>query len=170
MRRSLQRGHARIPRSSNGAADATGACMTDVLLADDDPEVRTLLAGALRQHGYRITEASSGTDLLEALWRRAACKSGFDLIISDVRMPGFTGLEVLKTLRMRGDPRDEYRPQLRETPIILITAFGDAAVHHDAARLGAVVFDKPFEIDDLSAYALRIVAPGDDVFDEGGSD
>jgi two-component system response regulator (stage 0 sporulation protein F) len=111
--------------------------MTHVLLAEDDHEVRWLLAAALRQQGYQITEADSGPKLLEQLWKRAASKSSFDLIISDIRLPGMTGLEVLQALRTRADPRDEYRPQIHETPIILITAFGDAEVHRGAARLGS---------------------------------
>jgi CheY-like chemotaxis protein len=170
MCRSLRRTSAPLPHRSPGAADAWPASMTHVLLAEDDHEVRRLLAGALRQQGYRITEADSGPTLLEQLWKRAASKSSFDLIISDIRLPGITGLEVLQALRTRADPRDEYRPQLHETPIILITAFGDAEVHRGAARLGAIVFDKPFEIDDLSACAQRLVPANDDEFDDAITD
>jgi len=130
----------------------------EILLAEDDCEVRRLLVRALGQDGYLITEASSGSELLDAVWTRAARKRSFDLIISDVRMPGFTGLEVLEILRDRHDPLYEFEP-LQTTPIILITAFGDDAVHAAARRLGAVVFDKPFDVDQLRLCASRIVAP-----------
>jgi len=143
----------------------------DILLAEDDLEVRRFLAQALRNDGFRITEAVSGTQLMDRLWERAASKAGFDLIISDVRMPGFTGFEVLEMLREQVDSSDELEPQVRDTPIILITAFGDAGLHAAAARLGAVVLDKPFDIADLRACANRLLTPDDDRYrDVGGCD
>ena len=62
----------------------------------------------------------------------------YDLIISDIRMPGVTGLEVLE-----GASQTDGFP-----PMILITAFGNEETHEQAERLGAVAFlDKPFEIE-----------------------
>lgn len=144
----------------------------NILIADDDYDVRKLLASAFRKDGYRITEAKSGPDLFDQLWNRASSRGCFDLIISDVRMPGYTGLEVLGLLRSKCDPADDYEPQLRETPIIFITAFGDREVHQDAKRLGAVVFDKPFDVDELRAYARKLARPVDELAslhrDDGG--
>ena len=57
---------------------------------------------------------------------------------------------------------DECEPPIGDTPIILITAFGDVQVHADAERLGAVVFDKPFDVDSLRACAAKLVKPVDD--------
>ena len=143
----------------------------DILLAEDDLEVRRFLAQALRSDGFRITEAVSGTQLMDRLWERAASKAGFDLIISDVRMPGFTGFEVLEMLREQPDPSDDFEPQVREVPIILITAFGDPGLHAAATRLGAVVLDKPFDIDDLRACAHRLLTSDDERHrDVGGRD
>jgi DNA-binding NtrC family response regulator len=63
-----------------------------------------------------------------------------DLIITDVRMHGVTGLEILAGLR-----ENDW-----STPVILMTAFGDAELHAEAMRLGALaVLDKPFELDAL---------------------
>ena len=71
-------------------------------------------------------------------------------MISDIKMPGLSGLDLLDTLR-----RSDWA-----MPVILITAFGDRETHDEAIRLGAVrVFDKPFELDDLVETALRIVPP-----------
>jgi DNA-binding response OmpR family regulator len=72
----------------------------------------------------------------------------FDLIISDIRMPGVNGLSVLEGLReFKGVP-----------PIILITAFGDEQTHADAERLGAAaVINKPFEITELLSTAREIL-------------
>jgi CheY-like chemotaxis protein len=142
----------------------------DILLADDDPEVRSVLAKAFRKAGSRITEARSGYDLFDQLRERARSKAGFDLIISDIRMPGFTGLKVLEVLRATCDGRHEYEPQIHDTPIILITAFGDQDVQADADRLGAALFHKPFDIDELQAYALKLVRPVDELYREYGGE
>ncbi len=124
-----------------------------VLLAEDDAELRRFLCEVLRKRGYKVTEADSGDALLDRLWERARREGRFDLIISDVRMPGFTGLEVLDGLR------DEYDPSIGDTPLIFITAFGDAEVHSEAERLGAVVFDKPFDVDELCDRAAAVLSP-----------
>jgi DNA-binding NtrC family response regulator len=117
-----------------------------VLLADDDDAMRALLSRALRRANFEVIEARSGSELFERL---AADLDGtpsrrFDLMISDVRMPGYDGLNVLASLRQLSI----------ETPIILITAFGTAATHAAAAHLGAfALLDKPFDVDDLMTLA-----------------
>lgn len=122
-----------------------------VLLAEDDVELRRLLCDVLRKKGYAVTEAKSGDDLLACLWERSHGEVPFDLIVSDVRMPGLTGLEVLEGLR------DDFEPSIGETPVIFITAFGDAAVHEEARQMRAIVFDKPFDVDDLCLYAAEVL-------------
>jgi DNA-binding NtrC family response regulator len=68
----------------------------------------------------------------------------FDLIISDVRMPGYGGLDLLASLRHANS----------RVPVILITAFGSASTHAAAKRLGAfATLDKPFDLDDLMTLA-----------------
>jgi len=119
-----------------------------VLLAEDDPDMRALLASALRHDGLDVIEVADGTELFDYIgstWAGAGPQGRPDLIISDVRMPGFTGLEILDILRQA-----EFG-----LPVILITAFGSPETHQQAHRLGAVaVFDKPFELEDLTTAAL----------------
>jgi hypothetical protein len=55
--------------------------------------------------------------------------------------------------------RDDCEPGIGDTPIILITAFGDPHIHADATRLGAAVFEKPFDVDDLRDCATELIAP-----------
>jgi CheY-like chemotaxis protein len=112
-----------------------------VLLADDDFELRHLLSTELRQAGYTVTEVASGTDLLDRLASDLieSAKPQFDLLVSDVRMPGWSGLEVLGGLRRAG----------LGLPVVLITAFGDPPTHRAAHKLGAVLLDKPFDLDDF---------------------
>jgi DNA-binding NtrC family response regulator len=112
------------------------------LLAEDDPAMRTLLARGLRKSGFEVFEARTGSEALERL---ANAPVRFDLVISDVRMPGPGGLDLLALLR-HADSR---------VPVILITAFGSAATHAAAERLGAfAMLDKPFDLDDLMTLAL----------------
>ena len=113
-----------------------------ILLADDQPEMRTLIRKMLVRRGCEVVEAEDGPGLVRILIEGLTAEESRapDLIITDVRMPGFTGLEVLARLR-----REQWT-----TPVILITAFGDAQLHRDALRLGAAcVLNKPFELEEL---------------------
>jgi DNA-binding response OmpR family regulator len=115
-----------------------------ILLAEDDSALRSLLAVSLKKDGHEITEAADGTEILEVL--AADCSTtgrfSFDLVISDVRMPGWSGLDVLVGIRQLADP----------PPVLLITAFGDDHLHDQAFQLGAVAtLDKPFDLDDFRA-------------------
>ena len=125
-----------------------------VLLAEDDMEMRRLLASALRKDGYEVIEAKDGTELLDYLATAMLHGDRFgwpEVIITDVRMPGATGLQVLAGLR-----QSDW-----ETPIVLITAFGDEAVHTAAGQLGAALLDKPFDVDDLRQIVRRLTSTGE---------
>jgi DNA-binding response OmpR family regulator len=114
-----------------------------VLLAEDDGELRALIAHALRGDGFDVIEVCDGKELVDSLADALAADGaldGYDLVISDVRMPGFTAIDVLTAMR----------PFLARTPVVLITAFGDEKTHERARRLGAAaVIDKPFDLDEL---------------------
>jgi len=122
-----------------------------VLVAEDDKGMRELLIKVLGADGYAAVECRDGIELfghLEAFVGRRASLD-FDVIISDILMPGPTGLEILEALHDRmGFP-----------PMILITAFGDKGTHARAEKAGvAAVLDKPFEIDEL-LVKLHDIAP-----------
>lgn len=113
-----------------------------ILLAEDDPLFRALVGQVLRADGYVVIEARDG-DRLQYLVR-ALLQSGRDprpeLIISDIRMPGLSGLDILETLR----ELDWY------TPVILMTGFGGPESTAEAERLGAAaVLSKPFDLEEL---------------------
>jgi len=121
-----------------------------VLIAEDHDEFRELLAQSFRNHGYHVTECRHGIELVERLrcLQDPASHSDFDLVISDIRMPGVTGLSILDGLR-----ECKHAP-----PMILITAFGDSNTHAEAERLGAAaIMDKPFEILDLLVKARAVI-------------
>lgn len=108
-----------------------------VVLAEDDDDLRRLLRQWLWDAGCLVTEIGHGTELsrvLSGYLVGGAAGVGIDAVVSDVRMPGATGLELLATLR-------KHDPVL---PVVLITAFGSRSVHEEAERLGATVLNKPF--------------------------
>lgn len=120
-----------------------------VLVADDDPDTREALADALRQDGYEVIEAQNGWELLQHLAIPGERPTPVDLVISDVRMPGKNGLDILAGLRWANG----------ETPFILITGFGDSQMHAEARRLGATaLLSKPFELDQLRTVVLNALA------------
>ena len=113
-----------------------------VVLAEDDREMRMLVATMLRRAGWDVVEAADGIDLLDCLaWVTDARDDGSNcVLVSDIRMPGMSGLDALERLRQIGWAGG----------IILITAFGDEATHTRASELGAsMVLDKPFDLDAL---------------------
>ena len=129
-----------LSEKTNTTSEETGRYR--VLLAEDDDEMRALLAMALRKSGYEVVECSDGIGMLLQLGAFLLPdefeKEPVDLIISDIRMPGVSGLEVLE-----GKPTNRDFP-----PMVLITAFGDAQTHALANKLGAAaIFDKPFDVD-----------------------
>ena len=116
--------------------------------------MRALLALSLRKAEYRVTECRDGVGLLTYLepflLPNGVEDKDVDLIISDIRMPGLTGMEVLE-----GIPKNKGFP-----PMILITAFGDEETHALAEEFGvAAMFDKPFDMDDLLAKVHELVPP-----------
>jgi CheY-like chemotaxis protein len=126
-----------------------------ILLGEDDADMRKLLAEALHERGYTVVECGDGLSVLNKLSSvlmspEVAAKDAepFALIISDIRMPGVTGLTILDGVRLF----DEF------PPMILITAFGDEETHAEAKRQGAAaMFDKPFDVDDLLEKVEELV-------------
>jgi len=135
-------------------ANAGGSAPRSVLLAEDDEDLRCLLADALRADGFDVIECPNGLTLVETLVSRLeAGGRSFDLVVSDVRMPGVTGLSVLECL-------SEW-DELRGLPMVLITAFGDARLHELARRFGAVsLLEKPFEMTALMQVVREAVTGG----------
>jgi CheY-like chemotaxis protein len=122
-----------------------------VLLADDDSEMRRLLAWSLNRKGYQITECKDGNAMMKKLGLSVHSESDqpFDLIISDIRMPGSTGIQILESAH-----------NIKKLPpMILITAFPDDETRKKARQLGAAaVVEKPFDVDAL-VDSVREILP-----------
>jgi CheY-like chemotaxis protein len=126
----------------------SGAGPVRVLLAEDDGDVRAGLARLLRHDGYDVVEVCDGAQLLEVVagWLTGESPACPDVIVTDVRMPGFSGLSVIEGLRAGG---------MRQ-PVIVMSAFGDAAMRERIESLSEVRFlAKPFDPAELeSALAM----------------
>ena len=125
---------------------------THVLLAEDDDEMRRILSEALEDAGYRVSTVSDGMALLHRLeleGPESTWAPPFDVLVSDIRMPGLTGMEILAGL---------HAAELR-FGVVLISAFADEPTRKEATDLGAVaVLSKPFPLQNL-LDAVRAVAP-----------
>jgi CheY-like chemotaxis protein len=124
--------------------------MSHVLVAEDDRDLREVLAEMLREHGHDVIAVADGHDL--AVEIAAVCRHDhpIDLVVTDAGLPGQTGLGVMHAFHGRpGCP-----------PFIIMTGFSDSADRRQAMRLGAVgVLDKPF----APSVLLRLV---DSLFQE----
>ena len=125
-----------------------------VLVGEDDREMLKLVTCAILKESCEVVEARDGIELLGtltgALDRSSSRRGveGIDLVVSDVRMPGLSGLEVLRLLRKCD----------RELPFLLISAFADERTHEEARSLGAsALLDKPFDLDTLREVVRAVL-------------
>jgi two-component system response regulator AtoC len=119
--------------------------MPRILIADDDNDLRSTLRELLVEEGYEVNEAESGDAVLTSLGNGASERPS--LVIMDIRMPGKSGLDVLR----------ELRPSLgSQLPVLVMTAFGSSNVAIEAIQLGAYDYiTKPFDLEDILATIKR---------------
>ncbi|MBP6838823.1 MAG: sigma-54-dependent Fis family transcriptional regulator [Kofleriaceae bacterium] len=116
--------------------------MSQVLLVDDDPGVLFTLAELLTERGHAVTTATSATQALTLL-------DDVDAVLTDLSMPGMTGLELVSAVRGR-DPN---------LPVVLLTAHGSERVAVAAIKGGAFDYlTKPFDIDEVAVAIERALA------------
>ncbi len=143
--------------SSHGTAGAARfgmthptCCARRILVADDDADMCSIVAAALRADGYDVGIVSDGAMVVE--WLDAALESPDEMpevIITDVRMPTLSGLGVLSALR---------RARM-SVPVIVMTGSADASIRTFATRLGAfAVLKKPFDLDALMTAVTNALA------------
>ena len=116
----------------------------NILLVDDEPDMRDALTAALRREGFCISTAANGVEALEKVPGQL-----FDLIITDVRMPRMGGLALLQELRRTS----------ASMPVVMMTGYGRIEDAVEAMKAGA--FDyllKPFSLEDLKAVVIKALA------------
>jgi two-component system response regulator PilR (NtrC family) len=115
--------------------------MSRVLVVDDEQSMRNMLAIALQYEGYEVVTAENGDAARAEIEARSV-----DLIVSDIRMPGMDGIELLRFARAHSPG----------TEVILVTAHASTDSAVDALRLGAYDYvTKPFDIDELKLTVRR---------------
>jgi CheY-like chemotaxis protein len=124
--------------------DSPSPTDTLIVLAEDNSELRTLLAGALERVGYRVAQAETGARLVALVEDLSAAGEAVRLVITDVRMPALGGIDAAHALRSGG----------HDVPLIFMTAYGDAWTRSRAAELGALLLDKPLSLGVLR-HAVR---------------
>jgi two-component system, NtrC family, response regulator HydG len=114
-----------------------------ILVVDDEPAARSGLERILAGEGYLVESASNGGEAIECAKREA-----FDAVITDLRMPGMSGIALIGELR-------ELHPHL---PVVVATAFGDVQSAVEAMRAGADDYvTKPVDLDTLSLILKRVI-------------
>jgi len=114
--------------------------MPKILVIDDDPSVRSLVADSLEIEGYEVCTAEDGFAGLRAIEAHKP-----DCVLLDVMMPGLDGHQVLQRIRAA-----EERPAL---PVVMLTAYSDDATAWQAWTEGVDYFlPKPFDADELLRY------------------
>jgi CheY-like chemotaxis protein len=105
-----------------------------ILVADDDKTCRDSIQKVLEREGYQVESAENVDSALEALRARP-----FDLVVCDYRMPGKTGIDLIR----------ELKQQRSDIPVLLISAWADPATELRAVELGAETMKKPVRRQDL---------------------
>ena len=114
-----------------------------VLLVDDERLMRLAVSHRLAGEGYRVDHVSSATEALQILE-----KEGYDLVVTDLRFDGASGLDVVRAAR-------RLQPQ---AAVILLTGSADSEDLHEAVHAGAAaVLVKPCALADLSREARKVV-------------
>jgi two-component system response regulator HydG len=115
-----------------------------ILIVDDEAGLRTSLAANLELEGYQVVEAADGARAMELVQ-----EAPFDLVITDVRMPGMSGVDLFREIR-------KVRPEL---PVVLMTAFAVEKLLADALGEGVyAVLPKPFAVDHVLSLIARVIA------------
>ncbi len=118
-----------------------------ILLVEDRDSLRRLLARALADEGYEVASAATGGDAVRLLGERQ-----FDLVLTDLKLPDRSGLEVLAASR-QAQPR---------VPVVVLTGYGSVGAAVEAMKLGAYDFlEKPLELPDLARLVARALAGED---------
>jgi two-component system OmpR family response regulator len=114
-----------------------------LLIVDDEDNLRSMLAAALRHHGYEITAVENGRDAL-----RTVADARPDLVVLDVMMPDLDGFEVCRRMRADGD----------RTPVVFLTARDDTEDKVRGLTLGGDDYlQKPFSLDELVARVEAVL-------------
>ena len=111
-----------------------------ILVVDDEQNMRNTLAFILEAASYQVTTAAEGREALEEILAARENGRPVDLLITDIRLPGLTGLQLI----------DELNYLKIKIPVLVITAYGDRSLFLELMRTGCADYlDKPFDYKEL---------------------
>jgi CheY-like chemotaxis protein len=128
--------------SAGDVATSEAAKSGHILLVDDDPDVRSAIARALRDAGHLVTEAPTGTAALDILEN---VSPPVDLLLADVAIPGMNGVDLSRLTR-------QARPRL---PTLFMTGYEESAMPPRDA--GIAIIRKPFEMQELGRKVAQLI-------------
>ena len=127
-----------------------------ILIVEDDEEMKSLLKDFLADEGYEADSAHNGSEALLKL-----AKESFDLVITDIRMPGLTGFDILSAIK---------KLELG-MPVIVITAFGGEEIFQRSMARGADGYlEKPILFPKLKLLIHELVSPKEKIGGDFGKD
>jgi len=112
-----------------------------VVVAEADPVLRALLVQALRADDYDVVAVGGGPDLLRLMASTWGKLAGLDLLVSDTRIRGWNGVELVEGLRAIG----------WKAPVVLMSSSLDAEMRARVLTTGALLFRKPLDVEELRA-------------------
>ena len=141
--REREKGEERVaPRQTRLSYNTRMEHAARILVVEDDDDINNVVAAALARAGYACAQAFSGSEarlLLKA--GAAAGEAPYDLVITDLMLPGFSGEELVREIRARSD-----------VPVIVVSARADTGDKVELLKLGADDYlAKPFDLDELLA-------------------
>ncbi|HEY9228326.1 MAG TPA: ATP-binding protein [Gemmatimonadaceae bacterium] len=137
-----------VDRASEGATDTQPEGLRRVLIVDDEETIRQALTRFYKRRGWVVTQAEDGSRAFERLIRGS---EPYDLVISDVKMPGFSGIELHAALT-------EMRPELLDRLLFCTGEVDSPAVSTFVADTNCRVLVKPFDLRTLAMVSDDIVA------------
>jgi PAS domain S-box-containing protein len=135
---------------ATGAASPAPRVAATILLVEDQPDVRRFVVTVLEAHGYGVIEASNGNEAIALAGQHGA---RIDLLLSDVIMPGMSGVELAKQLRARAPSR--------RIPVIFVSGYTlDAIARGGILPADTALLDKPFTPEKLIAKIEEVLKQG----------
>ncbi len=115
-----------------------------ILVVEDDEGMRSLLRDFFEEEGFEVETAEDGAKVVPRLIKRS-----FDLVITDIRMPGLSGLDIVPTLK-------QIQPGVA---VLVITAFGGKDVRNRTLARGADAYmEKPLQLEKLRTLVTQLIS------------
>ncbi len=132
--------------------DKSKSLRKHILIVDDDPNLLCSMEFILEAADFEVSAGRNGQEALEKI-KVSSSDPSFDLLITDIQMPGLTGLELI----------DEVHRMNLSIPVLVVTAFGDQKLRRELSQRGCQYYlDKPFDEEKLLGKVVTILKENGD--------